>query len=71
MSDAPQTQEGHCNTASEGTSQFLGMAVRFGGYDWIKQTRTSNSSFASEYANDPVLSANSVEEVKPENDRCE
>eukprot|EP00973_Karenia_brevis_P030750 4240785-Karenia_brevis.AAC.1 len=71
MSDAPQTQEGHCNTATAGPSQFLGMAVRFGGYDWITQTRTSNSSFSSEYANDPVLSANSVEEGKPENDRCE
>eukprot|EP00973_Karenia_brevis_P037300 5142528-Karenia_brevis.AAC.1 len=47
------------------------MAVRFGGYDWIKQTRTCNSSFASAYANDMELSANSVEEGKLENDRCE
>eukprot|EP00973_Karenia_brevis_P001828 249550-Karenia_brevis.AAC.1 len=41
---------GGSNLASVGVGHCLGLAVQFGGYDWIRQTRTNNILFATEYA---------------------
>eukprot|EP00973_Karenia_brevis_P059856 8331734-Karenia_brevis.AAC.1 len=49
-SDACQYVSGGSNPASVGVGHCLGLAVHFGGYDWIHQTRTNNILFAAEYA---------------------
>eukprot|EP00973_Karenia_brevis_P089963 12400272-Karenia_brevis.AAC.1 len=48
-SDTGQFVSGGYSPDSGEVGTCLGLAVQFGGYDWIHQTRTDTNSFAAEY----------------------